>query len=76
MKRGLLVMAYGSPTSPGQIEEYYTDIRRGRPPSREQLTNLVDRYEAIGGTSALAERTAEQVRAPRSCAGPIRRSVR
>jgi ferrochelatase len=60
---GLLVMAYGSPTSADDIETYYTRIRRGRPPTEQQLANLVHRYEAIGGTSALAERTAEQVRA-------------
>ena len=36
------------------IEAYYTDIRRGRPPSPEQLADLVRRYEAIGGISPLA----------------------
>lgn len=56
-------MSYGSPSSPADIEEYYTDIRRGRPPSPEQLADLQRRYGAIGGTSALARRTAEQVRA-------------
>lgn len=63
MSSGLLVMAYGSPASVDDIGDYYTHIRRGRPPTEEQLANLVHRYGAIGGTSALAERTAEQVRA-------------
>jgi ferrochelatase len=58
-----LVMAYGSPTRPEQIAEYYTDIRRGRPPSAEQLAELERRYAAIGGCSPLAERTAAQVAA-------------
>lgn len=66
MSSGLLVMAYGSPASADDIESYYTHIRRGRPPTEQQLANLVHRYEAIGGTSALAERTAEQVRAIRA----------
>ena len=42
---------------PEEIEPYYTDIRRGRPPTPEQLADLVRRYEAIGGVSPLAERT-------------------
>jgi protoporphyrin/coproporphyrin ferrochelatase len=61
--RGLLVMAYGTPASPDAIEPYYTHIRRGRPPSPEQLADLCRRYEAIGGVSPLAERTRDQARA-------------
>jgi ferrochelatase len=60
---GLVVMAYGTPGAPDQVEAYYTHIRRGRPPSPEQLAELEGRYEAIGGMSPLAERTADQVRA-------------
>lgn len=60
---GLLVMAYGTPASPEDIEPYYTHIRRGRPPSPEQLADLRRRYEAIGGVSPLAERTRDQARA-------------
>ena len=33
MTSGLVVMAYGTPSSPADIEAYYTHIRRGRPPS-------------------------------------------
>ena len=29
---GLLVMAYGTPRTPDDVEAYYTHIRRGRPP--------------------------------------------
>ena len=54
-RTGVLVMAYGTPASPGEVEAFYTDVRRGRPPSPEQLAQLVGRYEAIGGTSPLAE---------------------
>jgi len=57
---GVLVMAYGTPAGPGDVESYYTHIRRGRPPEPEQLADLVRRYQAIGGISPLAERTAAQ----------------
>ena len=58
---GVLVMAYGTPSSPGQVEAFYTDVRRGRAPSADQLADLVRRYQAIGGVSPLSRRTAEQV---------------
>ena len=57
---GLVVMAYGTPRTPEEIEPYYTHIRRGRPPTAEQLADLTRRYEAIGGISPLAERTEAQ----------------
>jgi ferrochelatase len=61
----VVLMAYGTPASADAIEEYYTDIRRGRPPTPEQLADLTARYEAIaafgeGRTSPLAARTEEQ----------------
>jgi ferrochelatase len=58
---GLVVMAYGTPASPDEIEAYYTHIRRGHAPSPEQLAELTGRYRAIGGVSPLAERTRAQV---------------
>ena len=58
---GVLVMAYGTPSSREEVEPYYTKIRHGRPPTAEQLADLVMRYDAIGGISPLAERTAAQV---------------
>jgi ferrochelatase len=57
---GVLVMAYGTPSHPDEVEAYYTDIRRGRPPSPEQLADLQRRYDAIGGLSPLAEATETQ----------------
>lgn len=57
---GVVVMAYGTPKGPGDVEAYYTHIRRGRPPEPEQLDDLRRRYEAIGGVSPLAERTEAQ----------------
>lgn len=57
---GLLVMDYGTPQGLDQVETYYTHIRRGRPPTPEQLAELLARYEAIGGLSPLAERSQAQ----------------
>lgn len=58
---GVLVMAHGTPATPEEIEPFYTRIRRGSPPSPGQLADLRRRYDAIGGTSPLAARTAAQV---------------
>lgn len=58
---GVLVMAYGTPATPADVEPYYTHIRRGRPPSEEQLANLQMRYDALGGISTLAARTRDQL---------------
>lgn len=57
---GLLVMAYGTPRTPADIEPYYTHIRRGRAPEPQQLADLIGRYEAIGGISPLASLTEGQ----------------
>jgi len=53
-------MAYGTPATPDDVEAYYTHVRRGRPPTPEQLADLRRRYDAIGGTSPLLARTREQ----------------
>jgi protoporphyrin/coproporphyrin ferrochelatase len=60
MREAVLLMAYGTPRRPEDVEAYYTDIRRGRPPTPEQLADLVRRYDAIGGISPLAARTEAQ----------------
>ena len=60
-RTGVVVMAYGTPATPDDIEAYYTHIRRGRPPAPEQLADLRRRYDALGGSSTLAARTATQV---------------
>ena len=57
---GVIVMAYGTPRTPEDIEPYYTHIRRGRPPEPAQLAELTARYDALGGVSPLAERTEAQ----------------
>ncbi|MDQ0086812.1 ferrochelatase [Paenibacillus anaericanus] len=61
-KVGVLVMSYGTPESLEQVESYYTHIRRGHPPTAEQLKDLKDRYEAIvGGVFPLRTNTNNQV---------------
>ncbi|MCA1291619.1 ferrochelatase [Paenibacillus sp. alder61] len=61
-KIGVLVMSYGTPQSLDQVESYYTHIRRGHPPTAEQLKELKDRYEAIvGGVFPLRANTDHQV---------------
>jgi len=66
---GVLAMAYGTPATPDDIEAYYTHVRRGRPPSPEQLADLRRRYEAIGGTSPLLERARAQAAALQAALG-------
>ena len=61
MTTGVLLMAHGTPSRPDEIGPFYTRIRRGRPPTSEQLAELEGRYRAIGGASPLAERTRAQV---------------
>lgn len=62
-RRGVLVMAYGTPRTLDDVEDYYTDIRHGRPPTPELLEELTDRYRAIGGRSPLYEITRAQAEA-------------
>lgn len=62
-RTAVVVMAYGTPASPADVEAYYTHVRRGRPPTAEQLADLQRRYDAIGGVSPLRERTEAQAAA-------------
>ena len=66
MTAGVLLMAHGTPASAAEIAPFYTRIRRGRPPTAEQLAELEGRYAAIGGVSPLAIRTTAQVDAVRA----------
>lgn len=62
-KIGVLVMSYGTPENMDDVEEYYTHIRRGNPPTPELLQELKDRYETIaGGVFPLRQNTDNQVR--------------
>ncbi len=59
-KTAVLLMSYGTPAGSDEILPYYTDIRRGRAPTAEQLADLTARYKAIGGVSPLVARTEAQ----------------
>lgn len=56
----VMLMGYGTPRTPADILPFYTDIRRGHPPTDQQLADLTARYDAIGGTSPLSQRTDAQ----------------
>jgi ferrochelatase len=58
---GVLVLAHGTPARREDIADFYTAIRRGRPPTDEELAELMRRYDAIGGLSPFAARTTAQV---------------
>ena len=61
---GVLVMSYGTPENMESVEAYYTHIRRGHPPTAEQLEDLSARYRAIvGGVFPLRENTNRQAAA-------------
>lgn len=60
---GVLLMAYGTPGTPEEIEPYYTDVRGGRPPTPELLAQLQERYRKVGGRTPLLEVTRAQARA-------------
>src|ERR1041385_3455044 len=63
---GILVLAYGTPEKPADVEPYYTHIRGGRPPAPESLANLRERYRLVGGRTPLLDLTravAEQLQA-------------
>ena len=59
-RTAVVLMAYGTPRTKDEILPYYTDIRRGRPPTDEALADLVARYDAIGGLSPLKQLTEAQ----------------
>ncbi|MEY3290205.1 MAG: hypothetical protein RLY19_296 [Actinomycetota bacterium] len=59
-RTAVMLMAYGTPRTKEEILPYYTDIRRGRAPTDEQLNDLIKRYEAIGGLSPLKQLTEDQ----------------
>lgn len=59
-RTAVVLMAYGTPRTKEEILPYYTDIRRGRAPTDEQLADLTQRYEAIGGLSPLKQLTEAQ----------------
>jgi protoporphyrin/coproporphyrin ferrochelatase len=58
--KGVLLMTYGTPGSLDEVEAYYTHIRGGQKPTEAEVSNLVERYKAIGGISPLIRITESQ----------------
>ena len=59
VKSGVLVMAYGTPERLEDVGAYYAHPPRS-PPSADQLSDLLRRYEAVGGPTALNRITRAQ----------------
>ena len=57
-RTGVLLLAYGSPETPDDVEPYFRHIRGGRAPSPEAVEHLRRRYELIGGRTPLRSITA------------------
>ena len=51
---GVLLMTYGSPSSPDDVRRYLTAVRGGREPGEELVTEFRRRYELIGGSPLIA----------------------
>ena len=56
---GVLLLAYGSPETPDDVEPYFRHIRGGRAPSAEAVEGLRQRYALIGGRTPLRAITTE-----------------
>ena len=50
---GVILMTYGSPATLEDIPEYMTNVRGGRAPDEELVTEFRRRYELIGGSPLL-----------------------
>lgn len=59
----MLLLAFGGPRSPSEVEGFLQVVSRGRPIPPARLAEVAAHYEAIGGRSPLAELTHRQARA-------------
>lgn len=59
MRTAVLLLAYGTPSTPDEVESYFTHIRGGRAPSAEAVKRLQARYQSIGGRTPLLDITNE-----------------
>lgn len=57
---GVLIMAYGGPSSLDELPGYLADIRQGRPTTPAVLKEISNNYRQIGGKSPLLERSKAQ----------------
>jgi ferrochelatase len=56
---GVMLMAYGAPTSLEEVGDFFTHIRGGRRPPEERIEELRNRYRAVGECGTLLKVTAE-----------------
>ena len=56
---GVLLMTYGSPTSPDDVPRYLAAVRGGRPAEQELTVEFTRRYRVIGGSPLVAITTAQ-----------------
>ena len=56
-RKGVLLMAYGTPGNLDEVEPYYRDIRGGQAPAPEAVAELTERYRRVGGRTPLLEIT-------------------
>ena len=59
---GVLLMSFGTPSSPDEVPDYLARIRGGRPTPPEVVAEMQRRYRLIGG-SPLTRITGEQAAA-------------
>ncbi|HEY1015292.1 MAG TPA: ferrochelatase [Herpetosiphonaceae bacterium] len=72
---GVLLMAYGSPDTLEDVEQYYVNVRGGRIPTPEQVAHLAERYAAVGGhtpLTALTRSVADKLQAALDARAPGR----
>lgn len=72
---GVLLMAYGSPDTLEDVEQYYINVRGGRIPTPEQVEDLYGRYKTVGGhtpLTALTRSVAGKLQAALDAAAPGR----
>lgn len=61
-RTGIVLMTFGSPSSPADVKRYLTSVRGGREPDAALVSEFERRYRLVGGSPLLA-RTQEQATA-------------
>jgi len=69
-RTAILLMAYGSPERLEEVEEYFTDIRGGRRPSKDAVAELTARYRQVGVPTPLLAISLEVARKLEARLGP------
>lgn len=71
-----LLLAHGTVERMEEMRDFLTTIRRGRPPSDDLLKEMVERYEAIGGSPLLTHTQAQAVALEERSGVPTRVAMR